>query len=129
MPKEILSHEQALEELEKALSAPKEIVADQATARRLDELCSVMTDTCGQIEATLQLAVEDKSEKQAAYIRTALYLSARGTKAIKMFLSEWSVLVEESKSRGRSARDSTTTGEPDLAILNSVTAARLIRRR
>ncbi len=118
MPKETLSRERTLTDLEKALSAPKEIVADQATARRLDELCSVMTDTCGQIEATLQLAVEDQSEKRAAYIRTALNLSARGTKAIKMFLSEWRVLVEESKRERTHA-----IGEPDLAlILNSMTA-------
>src|SRR5260370_1410938 len=106
-----------IEELEKALSPPKEIVADQATARRLDELCSLMTDTCGQIEATLQLAVEDQSEKRAAYIRTALDLSARGTKAIKMFLSEWRVLVEESKRDRTHAR-----GEPDFALIpNSTT--------
>ena len=118
MPKETLSRERTLTDLEKALSAPKEIVADQATARRLDELCSVMTDTCGQIEATLQLAVEDQSEKRAAYIRTALKLSARGTKAIKMFLSEWRVLVEESKRERTHA-----IGEPDLTlILNSITA-------
>ena len=94
MPKETLSLERAL----KDLSAPKEIVVDQSTARRLEELCSEMTDTCGQIEAILQLAVEDRSEKRAAYMKTALYLSARGRKAIKMFLSEGSVLVEESKS-------------------------------
>ncbi len=108
-------------ELEENLSAPKDIVIDQSTARRLEELCSEMTDTCGHIEATLQLAVEDKSEKQAAYIKTALYLSARGTKAIKMFLSEWSVLVQESKIRenyGRSAKDS-TIGEADLAAIRN----------
>jgi hypothetical protein len=119
MPRETLSSERA-QELENALSPPKEIVADQATARRLDELCSVMIDTCGQIEATLQLAVENQNEKRAAYIRIALNLSARGTKAIKMFLSEWRVLVDESKARensGLSAKDS------ELAlILNSMTA-------
>ncbi len=104
-------------ELEEALSVPKEIVVDQNTARRLDELCHEMTDTCGQIEAILQLAFENQSEKRAAYIKTALNLSARGTKSIKMFLSEWGVLVEDSKSRencGRSAKDS--TGEPALAL-------------
>jgi hypothetical protein len=119
MPRETVSRERA-QELENALSPPKEIVADQATARRLDELCSVMIDTCGQIEATLQLAVENQNEKRAAYIRIALNLSARGTKAIKMFLSEWRVLVDESKARensGLSAKDS------ELAlILNSMTA-------
>src|SRR6266704_1474287 len=105
-------------ELEENLSAPKDIVVDQSTARRLEELCSEMTDTCGHIEATLQLAVEDQSEKRAAYIRTALNLSARGTKAIKMFLSEWSVLVEESKRERTHA-----IVEPDFAlILNSMTA-------
>jgi len=77
-----------------------------------------MTNTCGMIEAILQLAIEDKSEKRAAYIRTALNLSARGTKAIKLFLSEWRVLVEESKRERTHA-----IGEPDLAlILNSMTA-------
>src|SRR5713226_6216366 len=88
----------------------REIVVDRSTARRLEELCSQMTDTCGLIEAILQLAVKDQGEKRAAYTKTALDISARGTKAIKMFLSEWSVLVEESKSRensGRSARDYT----------------------
>ena len=72
----------------------REIVVDQNTARRLEELCSEMTDTCGLIEATLQLAVEDKSEKRAAYIKTALDFSARATEAIKLFLVEWSVLTE-----------------------------------
>src|SRR5260370_26188525 len=98
-------------------ASPTEIAVDQSTGRRLEELCSQMTDTCGLVEATLQLAIEEKSEKRVAYMRTALNLSARGTKAVKMFLSEWGVLVDESKSRensGRSARDS-TMGEPDLA--------------
>ncbi len=118
MPKETLSHERVLKDLEEALSPPNEIVADQATARRLDELCSVMTDTCGQIEATLQLAAEDQNEKRAACIRIALNLSARGTKAIKMFLSEWRVLVEESKRERTHA-----IGEPDFAlILDSIAA-------
>jgi len=122
MPRETLSSERA-QELEKALSPPKEIVADQATARRLDELCSVVTDTCGQIEATLQLAVEDQNEKRAAYIRIALNLSARGRKAVKMFLSEWRVLVEESKRENLVVRSAdSTVGEPDPPIPNSVTA-------
>src|SRR6266850_516589 len=101
------------------LSAPREIVVDQSTGRRLEELCSQMTDTCGQVECTLQLAIEDESEKRVAYLRTALKLSARGRKAIKMFLSEWGVLVQESKIRensGRSARDS------ELVVLTSITA-------
>lgn len=118
MPKEMGSP--ALEDLR----TPNEIVVDEGTARRLEELCSTMTDTCGLVEATLQLAVEDQSEKRTTYIRAALSLSASGTRAIKMFLSEWSVLVEESKSReksGRSARDS--VGESDLArILNYLAA-------
>ncbi len=131
MPKETVSRERVLKDLEEALSPPKDIVADQATGRRLEELCSQMTDTCGLVEATLQLAIEEKTEKRVAYMRTALNLSARGTKAVKMFLSEWRVLVEESKSRensGRSARDS-TMGEPDLAlILNSMMALGLITK-
>ena len=112
-------------------ASPTEIVVDQSTGRRLEELCSQMTDTCGLVEAILQLAIEEKSEKRVAYMRTALNLSARGTKAVKMFLSEWRVLVEESKSRensGRSVRDS-TMGEPDLAlILNSMMALGLITK-
>src|SRR5258708_19525108 len=84
--------------LEADLSAPKEIVVDQSTGRRLEELCSQMTNTCGMIEATLQLAIEVKSAKRIAYIRTALILSARGTQSIKTFLTEWRVLVEESKT-------------------------------
>jgi len=68
-------------------ASPTEIVVDQSTGRRLEELCSQMTDTCGLVEATLQLAIEEKSEKRVAYMRTALNLSARGTKAVKMFLS------------------------------------------
>jgi DNA-binding NtrC family response regulator len=114
MPKEILSPEQTL----KDASAPKEIVVDQSTARRLEELCSEMTDTCGQIEATLQLAVADKSQKRAAYVIAALNLSARGRKSVKMFLSEWGVLVEESKREnpGRSAEDSAVR-EPDPALI------------
>ena len=116
--KETHPHERALKDLEKALSPPKEIVTDQATARRLDELCCEMTDTCGLIEATLQLAVEDQSEKRAAYIEIALNLSARGTKAIKLFLSEWRVLVQESKRERTHA-----IGEPDFAvILDSIAA-------
>ena len=79
----------------------REIVVDQNTARRLEELCSEMTDTCGLIEATLQLAVEDKSEKRAAYIKTALDISARATRSIKQFLGEWSILVgEANRPRG-----------------------------
>jgi DNA-binding NtrC family response regulator len=119
MPRETLSSERA-QELEKALSAPKEIVIDQSTARRLEELCSQMTDTCGLIEVTLQLAIQDVSDKRDAYMKTALSLAARGTKAIKMFLCEWGVSVEESKRRensGQSAKDL------ELApILNSITA-------
>ena len=77
--------------------SPPEIVVDQSTARRLEELCSEMTDTCGLIEVTLQLAIEHESKKRDGFIKTALDLSARGRIALKMFLSEWSVLVEESK--------------------------------
>ncbi len=108
-------------------SAPKEIVVDQSTGKRLEELCSQMTDTCGLVEAILQLAIEETSEKRVAYMRTALNLSARGTKSIKMFLSEWSVLVEESKRRENSG--DSTMGEPDLVlILNSMAALGLITK-
>ena len=99
-------------------ASPTEIAVDQSTGRRLEELCSQMTDTCGLIEAILQLAVEDESKKREAHIKTALSLSARGTKAIKMFLSEWRVLVEESKRERTHA-----IGEPDFAlILDSIAA-------
>jgi hypothetical protein len=94
------------------VSTPKEIVVDQSTGKRLEDLCSQMTDTCGLIEATLQLAVEHPREKRD-YIKTALSLSARGTRSIKIFLSEWNALVEESRSRENSERvaeDSAGTG-------------------
>ncbi len=118
MPKEILSHERAVD-----VYAPKDLVVDQSTARRLAELCFEITNTCGLIEAILQLALEFKSKKQAAYIKTALYLSARGTKSVKVFLSEWSVLVEESRRENPGRSPDSAIGEPDLAlILNSVTA-------
>jgi DNA-binding NtrC family response regulator len=124
MPKELSFPESALNDHGKALSAPTEVVVDQNTANRIEELCSLMVDTCGLIEATLQLAVGEKGKKREAYIQTALNLSARGTKAIKMFLCEWGVLVEELKSRdsaGRSARDSME--EPALALIfDSMTA-------
>jgi len=42
----------------------REIVVDQSAARRLEELCSQMTDTCGLIEGILQLGVKDKSKKR-----------------------------------------------------------------
>jgi hypothetical protein len=127
MPGQIRSAEKALEDL----CALNEIVVDQSTARRLEELCSQMTDTCGLIEATLQLAFKDASDKREAYMKSALYLAARGTKAIKMFLSEWGALVEESQSRknsGRSAKDSTT--DPNLAlILDSIQSGNLEKRQ
>jgi len=97
MPKEIRSPEWIPD-----VYADNQIVIDQSTARRLEELCSTMTDTCGLVEATLQLAVADESEKRVAHLRTALALAGRGTKSIKIFLSEWSVLVEESKRRQNS---------------------------
>src|SRR5690242_17058655 len=100
MLKEIRSPEQAC----KDLCPPNEIAVDQSTAGRLEELCSQMTDTCGLIEATLELALQDVSNMRERYIKAALNLSARGTKAIKMFLCEWGVLVEESKSRKNSGR-------------------------
>jgi len=106
-----------LVELEEDLSGRKEIVVDQSTGRRLEELCSQMTNTCGLIEAILQLAVEDESKKREAHIKAALSLSARGTKAIKMFLCEWGVLVEESKTRensGQSAKDSAIGSQTSL---------------
>src|SRR5437667_10021555 len=100
MPKEIRSPERALRDP----SAPKEIVVAQGTAARLEELCSTMTATCGLIEATLQLAIEAKGIRRLVFINTALNLSARGPRPIKMFLTDWSALVECSKSREKSAR-------------------------
>ncbi len=75
----------------------KEILVDPGTGRRLEELCSEMTHTCGLIEAVLQLATSDESERRTTYMQTALRLSARGTRAIKMFLSEWNVLMADGR--------------------------------
>jgi len=83
------------------------------------------------VEAILQLAIERKVMKASSLYENRYEPLCSGTKAVKMFLSEWRVLVEESKSRrnsGRSARDS-TMGEPDLAlILNSMMALGLITK-
>lgn len=102
MQKETLSHERVLD-----LSAPNEIVVQQTTARRLDELCHEITDTCGQIEAILQLAAENQRGKRATYIKAALKLADRGRRSVKLFLSEWGVLIEESK------RENPKPPEPD----------------
>ncbi len=113
MPKEILSHERALD-----VYAPKDLFVDQSTARRLAELCSEMTNTCGLIEAILQLAVENKSERRAAYIKTALSLSNRARRAVKMFLAECSVLFE---GLGRENPEPVTLAETERrAIINAL---------
>jgi len=92
------SQEEAFKHLEDFLARLGEIVIDRGTAARIEELFSTVTDTCGLIETILELAVQDR-RKQEAYVRTALDLSGRGTRCIKMFLNEWKVLVEESKRR------------------------------
>ena len=128
MGKESRSPEQAL----KDLYGLNEITVDQRTAGRLEELCSTITDTYGLVEVILQLAIKDESQRRVAYMRTALDLSARGTKSIKMFLSEWSVLVEESKRRensGRSARDSAMVQADLAATVNSLEALDPITKR
>ena len=80
---------------------PKGFFVEQSTGRRLQELCHEMTNSCGMIKPILQLALEAENEgKRTAFIKTALDASARGTKSLKLFLSEWGVLIGESNRDG-----------------------------
>ena len=72
------------------------VFVDPGTRRRLEELCRAMTDSCGLITATLELALENEN-KRTTFINTALNLSSEAIRSLKMFLSEWHVLTEESE--------------------------------
>jgi hypothetical protein len=95
MPVDILADESLRKRLEEFLAKPKGICIDENTHRRLEELCSQMASVYGLVESVLQLALTKEGMERAAYIKTALDMSARATKAIKLFLGEWSVLVGE----------------------------------
>lgn len=84
---------------------PKGFFVEQSTGRRLQELCREMINSCGMIKPILQLALEAENEgKRTAFIKTALDASARGTKSLKLFLSEWGVLIGESNRDGVAVR-------------------------
>lgn len=95
MPDDILTDESLRIRLQKFLAKPKGICIDENTHRRLEELCSQMANVYGLVESLLQLALTKEEEERAAYIKTALDISSRATEAIKLFLGEWSALVEE----------------------------------
>ncbi len=95
MPGDILADESLRRRLEEFLAKSKGICIDENTHRRLEELCSKMASVYGLVECVLQLALAKEGEERTAYIKTALDFSARATEAIKLFLVEWSVLVEE----------------------------------
>jgi len=97
MLKRTRAEEGTSEPLEHEVPIPEEYTVDQNTWKRLDELCREMTNTCGLVESILRLALQKEGDKRTAYIKSALDLSTRAIRAIKMFLSEWAVLVEESK--------------------------------
>ena len=95
IPEDILSDESLRKRLVEFLARPKGICIDENTHRRLEELCSQMASVYGLAETMLQLALTKEEKERAAYIKTALDICAGATKAIKLFLVEWSVLVEE----------------------------------
>ncbi len=76
---------------------PKGFFVDEGTGKRLEELCREMTNSCGQIGAILQLELEIGGEKRTKFMQTALDLSSDAIRSVKMFLSEWNVLMAESK--------------------------------
>ena len=64
---------------------PKGFFVEQSTGRRLQELCREMINSCGMIKPILELALEAENEgKRAAFIKTALDASARGTGSIRI---------------------------------------------
>ena len=95
MPEDILADESLRKRLEKFLAKPKGICIDENTHRRLEELCSQMASVYGLVESVLQLALIKEGKERAAYIKTAIDISARAAEAIKLFLSEWSILAGE----------------------------------
>jgi hypothetical protein len=90
-------HEHALQDSNNH-NLPKGFFVDQGTGERLAELCCEMTDSCGLITAILQLALEKENENRTTFINTALDLSSRAIRSLKMFLSEWHVLTEASEA-------------------------------
>jgi len=99
IPVDILADESLRKRLEEFFAKPKGICIDENTHRRLEELCSQMASVYGLVESVLQLALAKEGEGRAAYIKTALDISARATEAIKLFLVEWRVLVAEANLR------------------------------
>ncbi len=95
IPEDILADESLRTRLEKFFAKPKGIYIDENMHRRLEELCSQMASVYGLVESLLELALTKEGEQRAAYIKTALDISARATEAIKLFLVEWSVLAGE----------------------------------
>lgn len=89
--------EHAIQNSKDSHSLPNGFFVDQATGRRLEELCREMTNSCGMIECTLQLSLERGGEKRTSIINSALQLAARATRSLKLFLSEWGVITEESE--------------------------------
>ncbi len=105
MPEDILADESLRKRLEEFFAKPKGIYIDEATHRRLDELCRQMASVYGLVESVLQLALIKEGKQREACIKTALDFSARATEAIKLFLVEWSVLVEEANRRTPATHD------------------------
>ncbi len=82
-------------------SKPKGICIDEHSHRRLEDLSSQMASVYGLTECTLQLALTKQGEERTALIKTALDISSRATRAIKLFLCEWNVLLEEANRQRR----------------------------
>jgi len=87
--------EQHEDELQTNRTLPNGVFVDPGAGRRLEELCRAMTESCGLITATLELALENE-KKRTTYINTALDLSFEAIRSVKMFLSEWNVLTDGS---------------------------------
>ena len=101
IPEDILSNESLRKRLEEFLGKQNGIYVDENTHRHLEDLCHQMASVYGLVETVLQLALTKEEKERAAYIKTALDICAGATKAIKLFLVEWSVLVEEAnRTRG-----------------------------
>ena len=95
MSGDVVADETLRKRLEEFLKPPNEICIDENTHRRLEELCSQMAGVYGVVESVLQLALSKHGEAQIAFIETALGISSRATRAIKLFLCEWNVLLDE----------------------------------
>lgn len=97
-----------LDEFEKS----KGICIDENTHRRLEELSSQMAGVYGVVESVLQLALSNHGEARTALIETALRISSRATRAIKQFLCEWNVLLEEANRLRLLEKDGVASEEP-----------------